>query len=100
MHSDFDRGDASVPDRIRGSIPHQSDALEARGCYQVESTTVLPPLPSRHDRLSKGRPSHYSISVSQEPLAAEPNEQVLALPTKKTPANQQNAPFPALRMGG
>jgi hypothetical protein len=33
-------------------MPHQSDALEARGCYQVESTTVLPALPSRHDRLS------------------------------------------------
>ncbi len=33
-------------------MPHQSDALEAQGCYQVESTTVLPVLPSRHDCLS------------------------------------------------
>ena len=40
IHSDFIRGNASVPDGIRWSMPHQSDALEARGCYQAESTTV------------------------------------------------------------
>ena len=33
-------------------MPHRPDTLEARECYRVESTTVLPALPSRHDRLS------------------------------------------------